>query len=56
MLQIVVVLLNQYVVILFFFFFFNMLAMHIKSSCILVNVNISCKPIINLSHSVLRSR
>lgn len=39
-----------------FFFFFNVLAMHIKSSCILVNVNISCKPIINLSHSVLRSR
>lgn len=51
-LQIVVRLLNQYVVLLFKSFF-NMPATHVKGSCIMVNVNISCKLIINPSHSVL---
>lgn len=41
---------------LFFFFSFYLLAMRRKSSCVMVNVNISRKPIINLSHSVLRGK
>lgn len=48
------ILLNQYVVVLLFIYF-SMLAMHIESSC-MVNVNISFKPIINLSYSVLRGK
>lgn len=50
-LQIVVVLVDLYVVVSFF----HVLAMHVKN-CFMVDVNISHKPIISLSRSILRGK